>query len=212
MTNSDRLGQIGSAALVSAAGGPAGSWLVLTPSAGRMSQLPCWPGPPPTSTTAPSALLPPGDLLRRRPIPQLCVPSCPPKRGQEDSSCMSAPETVHLCLGLTEALHFAPGEGEGRCGLLPLAGWPAGRRVLAAKVGTVGSRTRGPSPPLLKGKGLQGTSALTQSPGLGPRALQVTGCLGDAGRGLGSLLRFSLFFFKRGCLVSPARPSCRRPS
>lgn len=39
---------------------------------------------------------------------------------------MSAPETVHLRLGLTEALHFAPGEGEGRCGLLPLAGWPAG--------------------------------------------------------------------------------------
>lgn len=64
--------------------------------------------------------------------------------------------------------------------------WPAapgqrpGGAFRLAEVGTVGFRTRGLSPPLPKGEGLQGTSGLTQSPGLTPLALQVASCLSNA--------------------------------
>ena len=71
---------------------------------------------------------------------------------------------------------------------------------MAAKVRTTGSRTRGPSLPLLKGERPWRTSGLLQSPGLGPQALRFTGCLGDARRGLCSLPQFSLFFFKKEAL------------
>lgn len=111
---------------------------------------------------------------------------------------------------LPRVLHFAPDEGEESYGLLPLDRGQAGSFSLL-KLGAVGFRTATPrgglSPPLPEGKGLPGTSGLTQIPGLGALALWLAGHLGNAGRGLCSLPQLSLFFSRRRCLVSQPIPT-----
>lgn len=112
-------------------------WLLLTPSAGWISQLPCWP-----------RLRQPQAQLHHHPAPlrffpctsspHLSITSCPTKRGQGEGSFMSVPKS-HL----PGVLHFAPGEGEGSYGLLPLDNGQAGSFSLL-KLGAVGVRTQGP--------------------------------------------------------------------
>lgn len=137
-------------------------WLLLTPSAGVISQLPCWPHSVKLNH-APSPVWFPLRPVPRVSSPHLPAPSCPTKRGQREreSSCTPAPKS-----------HYHP--------VACCLGQRPGRAFRLAEVGTVGFRTRGLSPPLPKGEGLQGTSGLTQSSGLTPLALQVASCPGNA--------------------------------